>query len=282
MENIHLVTDSTSYLPPEMIDGCGVEIVPLRVIWGSESWREGEDISSKVFIDRLRQGNDIPTTSQPSAGEFATCYRKLGERGGKIISIHISGDLSGTVAAAEAAKSMVSDLDIRIIDSRITCLGLGFMVCEAARLRDAGKTTDQIVAGIEEQVKNSKAYFMVDDLNYLHRGGRIGAAQAALGSLLQVKPILCMEDAKGTISIAEKVRTKKKALARLVELTAQAGQGKKVTATVIHADNVVTAIELKQALETAIPDADIVMSEFGPVIATHVGPGTVGIIFYTS
>ena len=176
---------------------------------------------------------------------------------------------------------MLPDLDIRIVDSRITCYGLGFMVWEAARMKAEGKTADEIVARTQELVDNMTAYFMVDDLNYLHRGGRIGAAQATFGSLIQVKPILTMRDANGVINVQEKVRTQKKALARLVELTvADCTGADKVTATVLHADNPTGPHSWKRILK-ALPKAEIVLSEFGPVIGTHVGPGAVGIIFYT-
>ncbi|HHV08224.1 MAG TPA: DegV family protein [Firmicutes bacterium] len=282
METVHLVTDSTCYLAPTIIDEYEIKIVPLRVNWGEESLREGIDIGGPEFFKRLRQSKEVPTTSQPPAGEFASCYRELGELGGSIISIHISGDLSGAVTAAEAAHRMLPELDIHIIDSRITCLGLGFMVWEAARMRAAGSTAEEIVARTKELVANMTAYFMVDDLNYLHRGGRIGAAQATLGSLLQVKPILTMKEAHGVINVQEKVRTQKKALARLVELTAADCAGaKKVSATVLHADNLSTAKKLEASLQAALPQAEIVLSEFGAVIGTHVGPGAVGIIFYT-
>lgn len=282
MRSVHLVTDSTCYLPADVIAEHNIRIVPLRVNWDEESFREGIDIQGKAFFDRLRQSKKIPTTSQPPVGEFVTCYQKLGELGGSIVSLHISGDLSGTVSAAEAARRMLPDLDIRIVDSRITCYGLGFMVWEAARMKAEGKTADEIVARTQELVDNMTAYFMVDDLNYLHRGGRIGTAQATFGSLIQVKPILTMRDANGVINVQEKVRTQKKALARLVELTvADCTGADKVTATVLHADNPTTAAQLEADLRKALPKAEIVLSEFGPVIGTHVGPGAVGIIFYT-
>ena len=281
MASVHLVTDSTSYLPADMVERYNIRIVPLRVNWSTESMREGVDIEGQEFFNRLRHSQEVPTTSQPPVGEFASCYRELGREGGSIISIHISGDLSGTVAAAEAARRMLPEQDIRIIDSRITCLGLGFMVEEAARLRAAGKSADEIVERINELIPKMTAYFMAYDLKYLHRGGRIGAAAATLGSLLHVKPILTMKAAKGIISVQEKVRTRKKALTRLVDLTAADCIGAdKVTATVLHADNPATASQLEQALRSALPEAEVVPSEMGPVIGTHVGPGTVAIIFY--
>jgi DegV family protein with EDD domain len=282
MGSVHLVTDSTCYLPPKVIDEYNIKIIPLRINWNGESLREGIDIYGADFFDQLRHSKDVPTTSQPPVGEFVSCYQKLGEQGGSVVSIHLSSDLSGTITAAETARRMLPELDIRIVDSRITCLGLGFMVWEAARMQAAGKTADQIVARIKELVDNMTAYFMVDDLNYLHRGGRIGTAQATFGSLIQVKPILTMRDANGVINVQEKVRTQKKALARLVELTAADCTGAdKVTATVLHADNPTTAAQLETNLRKALPQAKIVLSEFGPVIGTHVGPGAVGIIFYT-
>lgn len=282
MHKIHLVTDSTAYLPAEVIREHDIRIVPLRVNMEGASLREGQDIDNAEFFRRLRTAKTLPTTSQPPAGEFAAVYRELGQDGGSIVSIHISGNLSGTVAAAEAARRMLPELDIHILDSRITCLGLGFVVWEAAKARAAGRPLADVLARAEEVIQNITAFFMVDDLNYLHKGGRIGAAQAFLGSLLAVKPILAMKKAEGIISVHDKVRTKKKALERLVELTAQACAGQeKVTASVLDADDKETRRELEGQLAAALPHAELIPSEFGPVIGTHVGPGAQGIIFYT-
>ncbi|MDK2784444.1 MAG: fatty acid kinase fatty acid binding subunit [Bacillota bacterium] len=282
MQKIHLVTDSTSYLPREVIEEYGIHVVPLRVNLDGASLREGLDITNAEFFRRLRTARTLPTTSQPPAGEFATLYQELGQDGGSIVSIHISGDLSGTVRAAETARRMLPELDIHILDSRITCLGLGFVVWEAARAVRAGQPLSEVLARARAVIENVTAYFMVDDLNYLHRGGRIGAAQAFVGSLLAVKPILAMKKAEGVISVVDKVRTRKKALERLVELTTHAcGGQEKVTATVLDADAKEVRQELTAELQAALPQAEIIPSEFGPVIGTHVGPGAVGVIFYT-
>lgn len=282
MQKIHLVTDSTSYLPREVIEEYGIHVVPLRVNLDGASLREGLDITNAEFFRRLRTARTLPTTSQPPAGEFATLYQELGQDGGSIVSIHISGDLSGTVRAAETARRMLPELDIHILDSRITCLGLGFVVWEAARAVRAGQPLPEVLARARAVIENVTAYFMVDDLNYLHRGGRIGAAQAFVGSLLAVKPILAMKKAEGVISVVDKVRTRKKALERLVELTTHACSGQeKVTATVLDADAKEVRQELTAELQAALPQAEIIPSEFGPVIGTHVGPGAVGVIFYT-
>jgi DegV family protein with EDD domain len=282
MQKIHLVTDSTSYLPREVIEEYGIHVVPLRIHMDGASLREGLDISNAEFFHRLRTTRTLPTTSQPPAGEFAAIYQELASDGGSIVSIHISGDLSGTVQAAETARRMLPELDIHIVDSRITCLGLGFVVWEAARAVRAGESLPNVLARAREVIENITAYFMVDDLNYLHRGGRIGAAQAFVGSILAVKPILAMKKAEGVISVVDKVRTRKKALERLVELTSNACHGeKKVKASVLDADAKEVRQELIAGLQAALPQAEIIPSEFGPVIGTHVGPGAVGVIFYT-
>lgn len=282
MPKIHLVTDSTSYLPPAVIKEYNIHVVPLRVNMEGASLREGSDITNAEFFRRLRSAATLPTTSQPPAGEFASLYQELGRDGGSIVSIHISGDLSGTVAAAETARRMLPELDIHILDSRITCLGLGFAVWEAARAVAAGRALPEVLQRARAVIDNVTAFFMVDDLHYLHKGGRIGMAQAFLGSLLAVKPILAMKNAQGIISVEDKVRTKKKALERLVELAASACSGeKKVTATVLDADAKDTRQELQTQLLAALPQAEIIPSEFGPVIGTHVGPGAVGVIYYT-
>lgn len=282
MQKIHLVTDSTCYLPREVIEEYGIHVVPLRVNLEGDSLREGLDITNAEFFRRLRTAQTLPTTSQPPAGEFAALYQELGRDGGSIVSIHISGDLSGTVQAAETARRMLPELDIHILDSRITCLGLGFVVWEAARAARGGQSLPDVLARARAVIENVTAYFMVDDLNYLHKGGRIGAAQAFVGSLLAVKPILAMKKAEGVISVVDKVRTRKKALERLVELTSHACSGQeKVMATVLDADAKEVRQELTAELQAALPQAEIIPSEFGPVIGTHVGPGAVGVIFYT-
>lgn len=282
MGKIHLVTDSTCYLSPEVIREYNIQVVPLRVNLAGTSLREGSDISNAEFFRRLRGAPVLPTTSQPPAGEFAALYEELGRAGDSIVSIHISGDLSGTVAAAETARRMLPGLDIHILDSRITCLGLGFVVWEAARAVAAGQSLEAVLARARAVIANVTAFFMVDDLHYLHKGGRIGAAQAFLGSLLAVKPILAMKNAEGVISVVDKVRTKKKALERLVELAAATCSGQpKVTATVLDADAKETRRELATLLQAALPQAQIIPSEFGPVIGTHVGPGAVGLIYHT-
>jgi DegV family protein with EDD domain len=279
---IHVVTDSTAYLPMELIQEHGIHVVPLRVNMEGVSLREGMDITNAEFFRRLRTAKTLPTTSQPPAGEFAALYQELGRQGASIVSIHISGDLSGTVAAAETARRMLPDLDIHILDSRFTCMGLGFIVLEAARAAAENAPLEAVLERCRTIIRDLKAFFMVDSLRYLYKGGRIGAAQTLVGSMLQVKPILGLKDEEGVISVHEKVRTKKKALERIVELTAEACAGKdKVTATVVDADDKETSGRLQQLLREAVPQAKVIPSEFGPVVGNHVGPGAAGIIFYT-
>ncbi len=279
MAGIGIVTDSTAYLDGDYAQKNGIEVVPLKVVMEETSYREGIDIGNEEFYRRMREEDIFPTTSQPSAGEFLETYREMSRRHEALVSIHISAGISGTYDSARSAAAEMGDYPIEVIDSRFTGMQLMLMVQQLVRARDAGGGVEELRRLAEKMIAGSVLMFCVDTLEYLHRGGRIGGAQALMGSMLRIKPLLYID---GTIDALEKVRGSKKALARLVELAAEKAGGRKVLVALTHVRNVARMNELKGMVEKALDcdPADIVSNECGPVIGSHVGPGTVGVGFF--
>jgi DegV family protein with EDD domain len=275
---IGIVTDSTAYLDGGYVEKNGIKVVPLKVIIDDVSYREGIDISNDEFYKRMSEEDIFPTTSQPSAGEFLEAYQEMSARYDSLISIHISSGISGTVESAMSAASEMGDYPIEVIDSRFTGFLLMLFVMELVKARDAGKDMEELKALAAKMIKGGVEMFCVDTLEYLHRGGRIGGAQALMGSMLRIKPILFLD---GTIDALDKVRGSKKALDRLVELAVEKAGKRKVLVTLTHVRDVARMNELRRMAEDKLncdPDA-IVVNETGPVIGSHVGPGTVGLGF---
>jgi DegV family protein with EDD domain len=275
---IGIVTDSTAYLDVDFVEKHDIKVVPLKVIMEDVSYREGIDISNDEFYRRMREQDIFPTTSQPSAGEFLEAYKEMSARYDALISIHISSGISGTCESAWSAAAEMGDYPIEVIDSRFTGFMLMLFVIELVKARDAGKSKDELKSLAAKMIEGTVEYFCVDTLEYLHRGGRIGGAQALMGSMLRVKPLLYLD---GTIDALDKVRGSKKALDRLVELAAEKAGDRKVLVALTHVRNVPRMNELKEKVKKALNcDADaIVFNETGPVIGSHVGPGTVGVGF---
>ncbi len=278
MAGIGIVTDSTAYLDGGYARKNDIKVVPLKVIIEDESYREGIDISNDEFYRRMSEESIFPTTSQPSAGEFLEAYKEMSERYDSLISIHISSGISGTCESALSAASEMGDYTIEVIDSRFTGFMLMLFVMELVKARDAGKSLDELKSLAAKMIEGSVELFCVDTLEYLHRGGRIGGAQALMGSMLRVKPLLYLD---GTIDALDKVRGSKKALERLVELAAEKAGDRKVLVALTHVRDVPRMNELKEKVKKALNcDADaIIFNECGPVIGSHVGPGTVGVGF---
>lgn len=271
---VRIVTDSTADLPPGMAEELGVVVVPLRVSFGDEVYRDGVDLTPDQFFAKLAASSSLPTTSQPSAGDFLEVYQALHQEADGIVSIHIAASLSGTVQSALLARqSLQAACPIEIVDSRSVSLGLGLVVIKAAAAARAGAPLADVVAVARRALQRLHIFFMVDTLEYLQRGGRIGRAQAFLGTLLQVKPILCLRD--GEVHPLERTRTRARALDRLFELISAlpcvSDYG------VIHATTPDDAQALAQRLRAATPHAQLYMSRLGPVVGTHAGPGVVGV-----
>ncbi|NPV53300.1 MAG: DegV family protein [Firmicutes bacterium] len=281
MKPIRIVTDSTAYLPKGWLEDHGVAVVPLLVNMNSSTYREGFDISNSEFYARLRQAKEPPTTSQPSAGEFLETYKHLIDAGAQtIISIHISGGISGTVNSAQGAAGMLRDADITVIDSRSTGPALGFIVQEAVALVEAGAGKDAIMKRLDYLIDHMRTLFVVTDLMYLHKGGRLSGAQAIIGSILQIKPVLHFTG--GRIEVLEKVRTERRALERITDLMQAEGAGGRLPTrlTIAYADNRDKADGVRRSLLERFPGLQVENVEIGPVIATHVGPGLIGFQFY--
>ncbi|MGC8828118.1 MAG: DegV family protein [Anaerolineae bacterium] len=280
MARTAIATDSTAGLPAELVERYHIHVIPLNVLFGQESLRDNVDITTEEFYQRLKTVKDaLPTTSQPSAGAFREFYEAIAKEADAIVSIHISADLSGTVASALQAKDMLPHIPIYVVDSRFTSMALGYIVLEAARAAEAGASPEEIVAAAQAVIPRMRVYFAVDTLRYLHMGGRIGGGAAFLGTALDIKPILELRD--GKIEAAGKARTMKRAAAKLVELlVGQFGEGARIRAATIGAAAPEAAQQLAEQIRQRFDCVEMYTTDLSPVIGTHVGPGTIGAMGY--
>jgi DegV family protein with EDD domain len=278
---IKIVTDSTAYLPEVTIQQHDVRVVPLYVHFGEEAFKEGVDLSNEEFYARLKTAPALPTTSQPSAGEFHAVFKDLSDAGHEIIALTISSKLSGTWNSAMAAKEMLPEAKTSVVDTLSTSVGLELLVNAALEAVAAGATRQEVVDLIEEKKGGVPVLFVVDTLEYLAKGGRIGNARAFLGTLLSVKPILVLQD--GAIEPLEQVRSKRKAQARMVELIAErlGDKGANAKVAFTNALAVDEAKSLSKELQARLGCEEPIVSNLGPVIGTHTGPGMVGAAWYT-
>jgi DegV family protein with EDD domain len=273
---IALVTDSTADLTPEMVEEMGVTIVPLRVIFGNEPYREGVDITPEEFYERLVKSRPLPTTSAPSVGDFQEVYERLLKEVDSIVSIHIGTKLSATVQAAQTARQSVPKPErIEIVDSQMISLAMGFAIMEAAEAIRRGAKLAEVKAAAESAIQRVNVRFMVDTLEYLRRGGRIGRARAYLGMLLSVKPILSL--CEGELFPEERVRTRARGLERMIQWAIRQENVRR--AAVGHSTTPDEAESIRQRLAMAFPSVKVHLIRFGPVLGTHAGPGIVGIGF---
>ncbi|WP_199617858.1 DegV family protein [Paenibacillus alkalitolerans] len=278
MANVRIVVDSTADIPLEERRRLGIEMVPLKVHFGKETYLDSVTITSEQFFDKLAAAKDMPTTSQPSPADFLETYKKLLEEPDTaIISIHLSSAFSGTYQSAVLAKSLLgTEADIRIVDSKSASLGFGLLAMAAAEAVQSGKDIDHCMRLIETLKANTRLYFLVDTLEYLHRNGRIGKASAVFGSLLNIKPILSIDN-EGMIYPVDKVRGSKKAMNRIVELFQNDFSGKEVDVTIVHANAVPAGQQFEAVLREHFSVRNTSYYTLGPVIGTHVGPGTLGV-----
>ncbi|MFD2442741.1 DegV family protein [Bacillus sp. CGMCC 1.16607] len=272
---VAVVTDSTAYIPKELREQLHIHMIPLSVIFGNETYQEEVEISAAEFYEEVKT-KELPTTSQPPVGQFVELFEKLAQDYDAVISIHLSSGISGTFQGAVAAGEMVEGIKVYPFDSEISCMVQGFYALEAAEWAKQGRSADEIMNRLREMKKSIQAYFMVDDLAHLQRGGRLSSAQAIIGSLLQVKPLLHFVDKK--IMPFEKIRTRKKAMKRIVDLLGAAVMGGGAyRAVIIHANREEEALEWKSDLEAQFPNVEFMISYFGPVIGTHLGEGSMGL-----
>jgi DegV family protein with EDD domain len=278
--SVAVVTDTTSYLPPELIARHGIEVVDLYIVFeGERTERESSITDYPAFFEELRSADTLPTTSQPSVGDFMSAYEPLLADGGEVVSIHISGGISGTVEAArQAAEQLERDGKggerIHVMDSTTAAGGLGIVVLGAARRAARGGDREEVAAAAVETREALKMWFAVDTLEFLKRGGRIGGAAAFIGTTLRIKPILTLE---AEITPVERVRTSKRAFERMVDYARQRKESGADGWVVQHIQAADQAERLIDACREVFGNDAVFVSEVGPVLAAHVGPGLLGV-----
>ncbi|MFB7157005.1 MULTISPECIES: DegV family protein [unclassified Lysinibacillus] len=271
-----IVTDSTAYISAEERARLNIHMIPLSVNISGQLFEEEVDITASEFYDKVRGAKEFPKTTQPPIGEFAALFEELAKEYDEVISIHLSSGISGTYQGAIQAGEMVEGIEVSTFDSEISCAVQGFYVLRAAEMAAQGVSAKEILASLADMKQSVRAYFIVDDLAHLQRGGRLSAAAALIGGLLQVKPILHFADK--VIVPFEKIRTRKKALKRAEELLAEdASKYEAMDAVVIHANCQAEAEEWLAQLAATYPNVNFKLSYFGPVIGTHLGEGSMGL-----
>ncbi len=275
MTNVAILTDSSAYLPPSLIEEYDIKVIPLVLVWGSEWLLDGVDITPDEFHRRLSEDPTLPTTTQPNPEDFLRIFDQLSKSCDGIVVPLISSELSGTVDSAKAAASEFDRVPVSVVDSCSTTMGLGFAALGAARAAAAGVSLDEVERAARTAASSVKVMFVVDTLEYLHRGGRIGGASRWLGTALSIKPILHLNE--GRVDALEQVRTKKKAVSRMLDLAAEHASEHQVRAAVIHADAPDEADALASTVERLFDCLELYVTDLSPVIANHTGPGTLGL-----
>lgn len=278
MKKIKIVTDSTVDIPQSVIQKHDIEVVPLTFSIDSVNYVDGIDITPEQFIQKMKQSSELPKSSQPSAGEFLERYNRLHEEGYEIISIHMTGSLSGTVRSAEMAAEM-SSAEVTVIDSQYISKGLSFQVLEAAEWAAAGKTSSEIVERIAEIRSQTKLFVAVDTLENLVKGGRIGKSKGLIGSLLHIKPIATLSEGKYTPVV--NLRSHAQIVRHLAKQFAEDVKGKTIHKVgIAHAEGHKLAEQLKQAILELTGHSDVDISYTSPIISTHTGVGAIGFMYY--
>jgi DegV family protein with EDD domain len=276
--HVAIVTDSAADLVPAVAAAAGIVVVPLAVSFGSESFRAGVDLSTEAFWERtLAPSAPFPTTAAASPGDFRDAYEACFAGGADaVVCITISGRLSGTLKSATIARDMLAERDIRVIDSHSASMGHGLLALLAARLAGEGRTVDEIAAAIEGRLPDIDLYVMLDTLEYMRRGGRLSPAQAAIGSLLAVKPIITVRD--GLVEPLERVRTRSKARERVLELLTGRPVERAVVLYTPGADHASFRADLIARMAGGIDPAEVTVAPVGPSVGPHLGPGCLGAV----
>ncbi|WP_138203770.1 DegV family protein [Haloimpatiens lingqiaonensis] len=282
MEKIKIITDSTADLPKHIVDKYGIEVLPLFVNFGEESFRDGVDIHLEEFLERMYTSDMFPTTTQVNPQRFYECYKKYIEEGYKIISIHLSSKMSGTYQSAKMAVEMlISDSllknpdDIVVIDSLNVTSGLGILVIESCKLRDEGKTIKEIQQGIIERIPHVKSCLAFSSLDNLVKGGRLSKTAGMIGNILGIKLILEVKD--GEMAVMDKLRGGKKAVKKIISYMDEKGIKQGATSILLNADNKDILEDLKTKVDSL--DREFVEAHVGCIVGTHSGGGACGVFF---
>ncbi|ALS73929.1 fatty acid-binding protein DegV [Planococcus rifietoensis] len=278
MSKIHIVTDSTADLKAEEIEAYGLHVVPLSIQIGGKTYLDRVDLEPEAFLELMKNSEEFPKSSQPAPGVFKELYDELGKDGSQIISIHMTGGMSGTVESARTAAEL-TDSDVTVIDSRYISHALTFQVFEAADMAKQGKTVQEIVERVEQVRRNTKLYVVVDTLDNLVKGGRIGKGRAMIGSFLKIKPIASLDD--GEYTPVAKMRSHKQVVDYLVKDFAERTKGKVVKGVGIAQAN---GQSMAEPLREKIKETGFTAVRYDfttPVISTHTGIGAIGFMYYT-
>jgi DegV family protein with EDD domain len=266
-----VVTDSTADLPDEWRDRYQVEVVPLKVLFGSETFRDRVDITDDEFFRRLQEGTKLPTTSAPSPGEFAEVYRRLSASYRGCISIHIGAQLSATAEAARVGAESVEGFEVNVIDSETVTMPIAFLCKVAAE----SATLDEATAAVRERIPRCRVLALLDTLRYIEMGGRVSRAQAMIGTMLDLKPLLLVADRE--IKPVDRVRTRSRAIPRMVEHFR--GDMPVEHVAVVHAQAPDEAGQIAAGLRTELPDLEVTVGQIGCVLGTHTGPKALGVVY---
>lgn len=278
MAKVGIVTDSTAYIPKELIAKFPILIAPAVVIWSGKEYHDGVDIQPSEFYTRLATAEELPTTSQPSPAVVKEKFEKMLTDGYDVLGIFVSEKLSGTLASARQAKEMLPDANIEIIDAQSASMGTGWAILAAAKAAEQGASLAECKAVVEKARENTDLVLMVDTLEFLQRGGRIGGAQAFIGTALNFKPILALED--GALEPVERVRTHKKAVLRLVSFVEERVGGRSpVYLAALHANAEDEARRVLDMAAELINPVQTVITDISPAVGAHTGPGTLGLAF---
>ncbi|TMF32189.1 MAG: DegV family protein [Chloroflexi bacterium] len=267
-----VVTDSTADLPDEWRERYGIEIVPLKVLFGKETFRDRVDMTSNEFFTRLAASTSLPTTSAPSPGEFAEVYRRLAQDHDGCISIHIGTRLSATAEAARVGAQAVEGFRVNVIDSQTVSMPMAFLCRVAAQCN----SLDEATAAVEQRVKKCRVLALLDTLRYLEMGGRLSRAQAMIGTMLDLKPLLLVSE-NAEIKPVDRVRTRSRAIARMVEFFRS--EMPVETVAVMHAQAKDEAEQIAGELRRELPDLEIPIGQIGCVLGTHTGPKALGLVY---
>jgi len=280
MSKIAVVTDSTTYLPADLVKKHNISIAPQVLIWGDQTYKDGVDIQSQEFFTRLKTSKVMPTTSQVAVVSFQDIFQDLVNKDYEVLALLVSSRLSGTVQSATQAKDLMGSAGdkVHIIDSQSVAMALGFQALAVARAVETGVNLKDAIDLAEKSHEYTGVFFAVDTLEFLHRGGRIGSAQRFLGTMLNMKPILAIQD--GRVEGIERIRTKSKAHDRVLELVMEKTNGKSpIRLATLHANAAEDAKALLLRAEQALKPIESVLTEVSPTVGTHAGPGTVGLAF---
>lgn len=277
---IRLVTDSTCDLPDGQLQALGVTVVPVNIHFGTQEYHEGEDLGYDEFFRLVEERHEVPKTSQPSPGRFAETYRRLAAEGATtILSLHVTGKLSGTVQSATMAAEMVkTEVEVRVFDTLAGSAGSGFMVLEAAELLRQGADADAVLALWTEIRDRLRIFFMLDTLKYARMSGRVGAIQSSLASLLQVKPIVVLN--QGVLELGERVRTRRAAIERMIEMTKDAFGDQPLNVAIVHAQAPDAAQSFLSEVQAKFVCRRTFVARLATSLVANLGPGTLGIVAY--